>query len=187
VGREQAVDRADQVDGRDLAPSTARFHIDLDFDHVAEQKPSFGAPTDTPLAGRIDPGAAYDLVLYRNGAWYVSTAQDGVATMIFGFGGAPGDVPLAADVDGDGIADLAIYRNGVWYVDTNRDGTADLAVHFGGVPGDIPRLFDFDGDGKADLTIVRGGLWYVNTKLDGTAQAIFGYGAPGDVPLGWRE
>jgi hypothetical protein len=27
----------------------------------------FGAPTDKPLVGRIDPGRTYDLVVYRNG------------------------------------------------------------------------------------------------------------------------
>ena len=51
------------------------------------------------------------------------------------------------------------------------------------MPQDIPVLFDWDGDGKADLCIFRDGIWYVNTKRDGTVQAIFGFGAAGDIPL----
>ena len=52
------------------------------------------------------------------------------------------------------------------------------------MPQDIPVLLDWDGDGKADLCIFRDGVWYVNTKRDGTAQAMFVYGAAGDIPFG---
>ena len=189
-------------------PSSARFFVDVGFDRVVDQKVYLGAPTDKPLVGRIDPGRAYalvvyrngdlplladfngdgrdDLVIYRGGIWYVSTAQNGTLAMTLNFGGVAGDIPLAGDVNGDGIADLLIYRNGIWYIDTNRDGSVDMSVLFG-APGDIPVLFDFDGDGKADLCVVRNGVWYVNTKLDSTLQAVWPYGVGTDIPIAWTE
>jgi hypothetical protein len=161
------------------------WYLDTNRDGTADQTVILGgAPGDVPLTANFTgSGWTDDLVLYRNGTWFVDQSHNGTVDKIFHFGGAPGDIPLAGDVDGDGIADLVIYRNGVWYIDTNRDGIPDITVVFGGMPQDIPMLFDWDGDGKADLCIYRDGVWYVNTKRDGTLQAMFSFGAPGDIPF----
>jgi len=161
------------------------WYLDTNRDGASDQTVVLGgAPGDIPLAANFTgAGSTDDLVIYRAGTWYVDQGHNGSVNKTFRFGGLPGDVPLAGDVNGDGIADLVIYRNGVWYIDTNRDGNADMTVYFGGMPQDVPALFDWDGDGKADLCIFRDGTWYVNTKRDGTMQAMFGFGATGDIPL----
>jgi (2Fe-2S) ferredoxin len=161
------------------------WYLDTNRDGTMNQTVALGGvPGDIPLAANFTGlGSLDDLVIYRSGIWYVDQFHNGSVDKTFRFGGVAGDVPLAGDVNGDGIADLVIYRNGVWYIDTNRDGTADMTVVFGGMPQDIPVLFDWDGDGKADLCVYRDGVWYVNTKRDGTLQAIFGYGAAGDIPF----
>jgi hypothetical protein len=165
-------------------PSNSTFYVDINLDRKTEVKVPFGVPSDIPLAGRMDPGSTYDLVLYRNGLWYADVNRDGVAEYFAGFGGDPADLPLLADFTGDQRDDFVVYRNGVWYVDTDQDGTANKTFAFGGVPGDVPLAGDVNGDGIADLAIYRGGVWYFDTNRDGTADlvAIFG-GAPPDKPL----
>jgi (2Fe-2S) ferredoxin len=165
-------------------PSIARFFIDVNFDHNADQKVDFGGSTDIPLVGRIDPSGAHDLVLYRNGVWYADSNRDGVADFITAFGGVAGDVPLLADFNGDGRDDLVIYRGGQWFVSTAQDGIATMRFSFGGLPGDIPLAGDVNGDGIADLVIYRNGLWYIDTNRDGIANIVVAFGGlPGDRPL----
>jgi uncharacterized protein (DUF1800 family) len=151
----------------------------------------FGDVGDVPLVGDLDGDGKDDIVVFRNGVWYVSTAAacaPGVTvcgapqTNVYFFG-APGDVPMLADVNGDGQLDLLLYRNGVWYASTTRTGVASNVYFFGGVPGDVPIAFDYDGDGVADLGIFRNGAWYISTHRDGIANALFFYGQGGDSPL----
>ena len=165
-------------------PSNARWFIDTTLDSTADFKVDFGAPTDLPLAGRIDGDPVYDLVVYRNGVWYADLDRDGSAEYVTGFGGAPGDLPLLADFNNDSFDDFVVYRNGLWYVSTGHNSVADLLFAFGGAPGDIPLAGDVDGDGIADLVIYRNGVWYVDTNRDGAtdSRAWFG-GGVGDKPL----
>jgi len=164
-------------------PSTARFFVDVDFDRVVDQKAYFGAPTDKPLVGRIDPGRTYDLVVYRNGIWYADRNRNGVVAFAAAFGGLAGDVPLLADFNGDGRDDLVIYRNGTWYVSTAQNGTLAMTFNLGGVAGDIPLAGDVNGDGIADLVIYRNGTWYIDTNRNGTVDVTVAFGAPGDIPV----
>ncbi len=164
-------------------PSANRFLIDVDSDRAADQKVYFGAPRDTPLAGRIDTDGRYDLVLYRNGLWFADFDRDGNGELAFSFGGVTGDRPLLADFNGDGRDDAVIYRDGAWYVSTALNGAGSFAYIFGGVPGDIPLAGDVDGDGIADLVIYRGGMWYVDTNRDSVGDLAVAFGAPGDIPL----
>jgi len=164
-------------------PSTARFFIDVDIDLTVDQKVYFGATTDTPLVGRIDPGRGYDLVVYRNGVWYADRDRNGVPSFTAGFGGLPGDVPLLADFNGDGRDDLVIYRNGTWFVSTAQAPSVAMTFGFGGAVGDVPLAGDVNGDGIADLVIYRNGVWYIDTNRNGSAIITVSFGAPGDIPL----
>ncbi len=167
-------------------PLNARFHIDTNGDKVPDIKPYFGGSTDIGLAGDLDGNGVTDLVLYRNGLWFVDFNLDGgAADQMLAFGGAPGDVPLLGDLNGDGIDDLVVYRNGTWFVSTQRTGFADQIYHFGGIPGvDVPLLGDFDGDGVADLVIYRNGIWFIDTNRDGIADIVVYHGGlAGDIPV----
>ena len=164
-------------------PSNSRFLVDFNFDHTPDLKAPFGASGDKGLAADIDGDGMTDLVLYRNGLWYIDTTRSGNANYAVAFGGLPGDVPLVGDMDGDGKADLIIFRAGVWYVTTGLDSTADLAYGFG-ANGDIPLVGDLNGDGKLDLIVYRNGVWYASTHRDGVADIAVGFGGlPGDIPM----
>ena len=164
-------------------PTIARAFVDVDFDFTVDQKVYFGATTDKPLVGRIDPGRAYDLVLYRNGVWYADRDRNGVVSFATVFGGGASDVPLLADFNGDGRDDLVIYRAGLWYVSTAQNGALAMTFALGGVAGDIPLAGDVNGDGIADLAIFRNGIWYLDTNRNGTVDAVVAFGQAGDVPV----
>ena len=121
-------------------PSTARFFIDVDFDLTADQKVYFGATTDTPLVGRIDPGRELRPRRLPQRRCGTPTAnRDGIARLHARRSAAsPGDVPLLADFNGDGRDDLVIYRGGSWYVSTAQNGVAAMTFGFGGVAGRHP-------------------------------------------------
>ena len=133
----------------------------------------------------MDGDGREDLVLYRDGLWYVSATPRRHRDRDSMVSAAPGDIPLLGDVNGTGVKGpvrLPERLSGTGR--RTRDGVVDKIYGFGGVPGDIPMMFDYDGDGKDDLVIYRNGTWYIST--DGGVQlsaAIFGYGLAGDTPL----
>jgi hypothetical protein len=95
---------------------------------------AWGTVGDLPIARDFDGDLRADMVVYRNGAWYLLRSSTnwtgGVALPLWG---APGDVAVAADYDGDRKVDQAVYRpsNGTWYV------RGQYAVQWG-VVSDIP-------------------------------------------------
>jgi len=166
-------------------PSNSRFLLDFNFDHVPDQKVPFGAPGDVGVVGDIDGDGMTDLVLYRNGVWYIDNTRSGSANPAFtaAFGGGAADIPLVGDMNGEGKADLIIFRGGTWYVCTTPcHGSASLIYGFG-APGDVPLVGDVNGDGKLDLIVYRNGIWYVSSNRDGVADIVVAFGGlPQDIP-----
>ena len=76
--------------------------VDRNRDGTSELTVNFGAAGDIPLIADFDKDGIDDLVLYRNGVWYVSSGGTGTATYAYGFGGGAADIPLLADINGDG-------------------------------------------------------------------------------------
>jgi hypothetical protein len=167
-------------------PSSSQFILDYNVDHVVDLVLPFGAQGDVGLSGDLDGNGVSDLVLYRNGTWFVDFNLAATVTGQFGFGGVPGDIPLLGDMNGDGRDDLIIYRSGTWYVNFNPGAAnVDAVYHFGGAAGDIPLVGDLNGDGKLDLIIYRNGVWYVNYNPNAVnVDAIYHFGGvTGDVPM----
>jgi (2Fe-2S) ferredoxin len=140
------------------------------------------ARRNIPLIGNFyGAGLADDLVIYRSGRWYVDHFLNRTRTRPLRLAGA-GDIPLVGDINGDGIADLVIYRNGLWYVTPIATASRTWLFLLAAPTGQAISV-RLDGDGKADPCVYRDGIWYISTKRDGLAQVVFGYGAPGDIPL----
>jgi len=146
--------RVTLVDGQPSSLGSQRAHACLATSTISgamgsvNQTCGFGGVAgDVPLIGDFNHDGIDDLVIYRNGTWYVHlmpTCTSGSADLTFGFGGVAGDVPLVADWDRDGIADLIIFRGGVWYVSTRRDGYAQAYGYSFGAPGDAPLAARFN-------------------------------------------
>jgi len=103
---------------------------------MAGPVPPGGVAGDIPLAGDVSGDGIADLVIYRDGTWYIDTDRNGAVDVTVVFGG-PGDKPVLFDFDGDGKADLCVVRNGVWYVNTKLDGSLQ-GVWTYGVGTDFP-------------------------------------------------
>jgi aldose sugar dehydrogenase len=75
-----------------------------------------------------------DIVVYRDGAWFILRSSDG-GVMSVGWGVAQ-DIPVPADYDGDGKTDIAVYRSGTWFIHRSSDGGQTI-VDWGGLQ-DVP-------------------------------------------------
>jgi hypothetical protein len=122
-----------------------------------------------------------DIIVVRNGRWYVDTNHNHAADESFYYGKAT-DIPLTGDVNQDGKDDIIVVRNGRWYVDTNHNHAADESFYYGKAT-DIPLVGDVNQDGKDDIIVVRNGRWYVDTNHNHAADESFYYGRATDIPL----
>jgi hypothetical protein len=166
-------------------PSTSWFFMDYDNgDGVPNRVVAYGLPGDVGLLADMDGDTLADLIVYRDGNWFIDLRNDGAADVVRTLGG-PDDVPVAADFNGKGRAAIGIYRpsNGTWYLDVNSDGVLDHISVYGGAAGDQPVVADFNGDGRADRAIFNAGVWSVDYGLNGTTDAVYHLGLAGDIPL----
>lgn len=123
-------------DGRaDLAvyrPSEGRWYI-LYSGYAAGYAPNYsasfdwGLASDVPLSFDANGDGRNDLVIYRDGTWYIYNTHTATFTVV-GWG-LPGDKPFAGDYDGDGVIDIAVFRasNGQWYTNRGNNQTAQYA------------------------------------------------------------
>lgn len=147
----------------------------------------WGVAGDTPVPGDYDGDGRDDLAIWRPdpGHWWVLQSSNGQASTIEW--GEPTDRVAQADYDGDGRTDRAIYRpgDGNWWILRSAGGHS--VVQFG-IREDIPVPLDYDGDGRGDIAVWRpsDGVWYILPSSTGVGQT-YQWGAPGDVPIGYRS
>ena len=119
-----------------------------------------------------------DIVVYRDGDWFILRSSDGGMTSL-GWGIAQ-DMPVPADYDGDGKTDIAVYRNGEWFILRSSDG--GMTSLGWGIAQDIPVPADYDGDGKTDIAVYRNGEWFILRSSDGGMTSL-GWGIAQDIPV----
>ncbi len=159
--------------------------------------PHGGWPGDVPLAGDFNGDNVEDLVIYRNGVWYVKDKNGnfiGPGPNGLAHGGWPGDVPMVGDIDGNGIDDFVIIRtaNGTtrWITKSGPTGTSYISdIAHGGWPGDEYMLGDIDGNKTDDFVLLRntgGTLNWITKAAPGGHNYIshvFHGGWPEDIPM----
>ncbi len=146
---------------------------------------SWGAPTDTPVAGDFDGDGRRDVAVYRASAytWFIWASSAGY--MQAGWGG-PGDIPVPADYDGDGKTDIAVFRpaTGQWFIRKSTGGLSIVSWGAGSL-GDVPVPRDYDGDAKADIAVYRSttGEWFIARSGGGVTAMTWGVPSLGDIPV----
>lgn len=153
-----------------------------------------GWSVDIPMAGDFNLDGNNDLVIYRQGLWYVKDKNGnfiGPGPNGLQHGGWAEDIQLVGDMDGNGYDDFIIYRpsQGRWYTKSGPTGASYLSdVAHGGWAGDIPLVGDVNGDGKDDFVLYRSstGAWYVKDGPGGGTFLVYGLvhgGHTDDKPL----
>jgi hypothetical protein len=111
-----------------------------------------------------------------------------------------GDQPVTGDWTGDGLSKAGWFRpsTGQWWLDAANTGVysagASYTYQFAGGPNDVAVAGDWAGLGKSAIGVVRNGfLWILDLNADGifeapagsptVGDAVFAFGAPGDVPV----
>ncbi len=153
-----------------------------------------GWSVDIPMAGDFNLDGNNDLVIYRQGLWYVKDKNGnfiGPGPNGLQHGGWAEDIQLVGHMDGNGYDDFIIYRpsQGRWYTKSGPTGASYLSdVAHGGWAGDIPLVGDVNGDGKDDFVLYRSstGAWYVKDGPGGGTFLVYGLvhgGHTDDKPL----
>jgi hypothetical protein len=120
-------------------PSTGQFFIrsSLNASVTAIQ---FGAPGDRGLLCKFDSNTINggdNLLLFRNGVWFINNAADGATVDFSGPYGAPTDQPLCGSYGASGLGSMGLFRNGLWFLNASSTPTfffgtgGDVAVHIG--------------------------------------------------------
>jgi len=169
-------------------PSTGQFFIRSSLNGSVTAIPFGGAPGDRGLLCKwhSNPISGGDnLLLFRNGIWFVSLAGDGATEDFTLAYGNPDDQPLCGSYGRFGQSDLGLFRNGVWFV--NNDGSPTF---FFGQAGDVAVHIGVKGWGnKTDRQnmiygVYRAGIWYIDETGSGTPSRAVGFGGEiQDVPL----
>jgi hypothetical protein len=168
-------------------PSTGQFFVrsSLTGSVTAIQ---FGAPGDHGLLCKWNNNiinGGDNLMLYRNGVWFVNYAGDGAMVDVTFPYGAPTDQPLCADFGLSPQSDVGVFRNGLWFVCCTGTPT-----FFFGQGGDVPIYIGAKGHGNATnrqnvvYGVYRGGTWFIDEFGTGTPTITVNFGGLiQDVPL----
>jgi hypothetical protein len=64
-----------------------------------------------------------NLLLFRNGVWFINLAADGATVDVSGPYGAPTDQPLCGSYGASGFGGLGLFRNGLWFLNASSTPT----------------------------------------------------------------
>jgi hypothetical protein len=168
-------------------PSTGQFFIrsSLNGSVTAIQ---FGAPGDRGLLCKWNSNSSNggdNLLVFRNGTWFINYAADGATVNIsFAFGAAT-DQPLCGDFLCASKSEVGLFRNGLWFV----DGLSGYSFFFG-QGGDMPVYINAKGSGNNTdrrnvvYGVYRAGTWFIDEFGTGTPTRTINFGGQiQDVPL----
>ena len=168
-------------------PSTGQFFIRSSLNGSVTAI-AFGAPGDKGLLCKwnSNPISGGDnLLLFRNGTWFINFAGDGATVNTSAPYGAPTDQPLCGSYGSNLSGSLGLFRNGLWFL----NGSNTPTFSFGAV-GDVAVHIGAKGFGNATdrrnmvYGVYRAGIWYLDDFGQGvpTTTVYFG-GLSQDVPL----
>jgi hypothetical protein len=168
-------------------PSTGQFFIrsTLNGSVTAIQ---FGAPGDQGVLCRWDSNAingGENLLLFRNGVWFINYAADGATVENIRTYGAPTDQPLCGSYGANPFSDIGLFRSGLWFLNQSSTPTfsfgtgGDVAVHIGA------KNFGNATDRRNVIYgVYRAGTWFIDETGSGAPTRTVNFGGMSqDVPL----
>jgi hypothetical protein len=167
-------------------PSTGQFFIrsSLNGSVTAIQ---FGAPGDKGLLCKFDSNTINggdNLLVFRNGTWFINHAADGATVNVTIVYGAPTDQPLCGNYGFGANGNVGLFRNGLWFINGSSNPTfsfgqgGDVAVHIGatGFGNTTDRQNMIYG-------VYRAGTWFLDTIGSGAPNLTVIYSLIPDVQL----
>jgi len=172
-------------------PSTGQFFIRSSLNgSVTAIK--FGASGDQGLFCRWTSNPANggdNLMLFRNGFWFVNSKGDGAQVNASFSYGAPTDQPLCGSYGSLNGGSVGLFRNGLWFL--NGSTTPTFAFGSG---GDVAVHINAKGYGSGNRQnmvygVYRAGTWFIDEFGSGFVTRTISFGGLSqDIPLlipGW--
>jgi hypothetical protein len=168
-------------------PSTGQFFIRSGLNGSVTSI-AFGAPGDKGLLCKWQSNTINgpdNLLVFRNGTWFINFAGDGATVNAAGPYGGATDQPLCGTYGSLTRGDLALFRNGLWFL--NVSGTPAFSF---GMGGDVAVIIGAKGFGNLTnrqnmvYGVYRGGTWFIDETGSGTPTKTVNFGGLSqDVPL----
>ena len=168
-------------------PSTGQFFIRSGLNGSVTSI-AFGAPGDKGLLCRWQSNTINggdNLLVFRNGTWFINFAADGAtANSTFPYG-SPTDLPLCGDFGTSSVSDVGLFRSGLWFVSGSLTPTFSF-----GQAGDVAVYMGAKGFGNATnrqntiYGVYRAGTWFIDETGSGAPTKTVNFGGLSqDVPL----
>jgi len=168
-------------------PSTGQFFVRSSLTGSVTAI-AFGASGDHGVLCRWDSNTINggdNLLVFRNGMWFINFAADG-ATVDLSFPyGAPTDQPLCGNFGAGQVSNLALFRSGLWFVNFGPSPAFSF-----GQAGDVAVYIGAKNFGNATdrrnviYGVYRAGTWFIDETGSGAPTKTVNFGGLSqDVPL----
>ena len=168
-------------------PSTGQFFVRSGLNGSVTSI-AFGAPGDKGLLCKWQSNTINgpdNLLLFRNGTWFINFAGDGLAVNASGPYGAGTDQPLCGNYGIQARGDLGLFRSGLWFL----NGSLQPSFSFG-MGGDVAVYIGAKGFGNSTnrqnmiYGVYRSGTWFIDETGSGAPTRTVNFGGLSqDVPL----